>query len=507
MAASIEMDNSKSTAIPRDAGDKAEMPIGRNGSGRFFWHRLKIFSTASISPILEFAFRLVRTAILSHILAPNDVGAAVALAAILVSCETITDVGLDHFVVISAAGDPAQVAAVARQLAITRSLVLGAVIFVLAPYLAVLFNAPEEVANIRWLAAFPLVRSLKNWRIIQIQAEYRFGPNAIARMAATMGSAVSMIPVALWFRDARAMVVALCVELILYTICSHLLVSRHKVAVVDPALRRAALSFGLPLMVNGIGLLVLSQFDRMIVANLFGLEALAAYSLSFNLIAAPVSVVSNVIGTIGVPFIRRAGAERQSIRWASLVISVGAAIAAASCAVIIGLSLDWLVPLVYGPNFKITAQFQAILTMITFVRIIRAAPNLILLVQGRTKHVALGNVVAGFGLLIAFFLASHYHRVEIVAFGLLIGDLVSLGVLLALVEDFLPIKPLLRHMGVLLIFCVGTATLSPWIITGSIIITREMILGLAISVIALDGVILYRRHISGSARSDRHLLL
>jgi hypothetical protein len=189
------------------------------------------------------------------------------------------------------------------------------------------------------------------------------------------------------------------------------------------------------------------------------------------------------------------------------VISVGSAITAAVCAVIIGLSLDWLVPLVYGPNFGITGQFQAILTMITFVRIIRAVPNLILLVQGRTKHVALGNVAAGFGLLIAFLLASQYHRVEIVAFGLLIGDLVSLAVLLIFVKDFLPVKPLLGHMGVLLIFSVGTAALSPWIIAGSIVATREIILGIAMSVIALDGVILYRRHINGSTRGDRCLHL
>jgi PST family polysaccharide transporter/lipopolysaccharide exporter len=488
------MDNSGSTVLPKCAVNEASGPLARNDSIRFLWRGLKRFSAASVSPIFEFAFRFIRTVIVAHILAPNDVGAAVALAAILVSCETITDVGLDHFVVISSAGDPAQVTAAVRQVAIARSLVLGAMIFLFAPHLAALFNAPQEVANIRWLAAFPLIGAMKNWHIVQIQAEYRFGPNAIARIVATMGSAVSMIPAALWFRDARAMVVGLGIELLLYAICSHLLVSRQKVAVVDPALRRAALSFGLPLMVNGVGLLILSQVDRMIVANRFGLEVLAAYSLSLNLIVAPVSVVSNVIGTIGLPFIRRAGAQRQSIRRASLVISLGSAITAAVCAVIIGLSLAGLVPLVYGPNFAITVQFQAILSVITFVRIIRAAPNLVLLAQGRTKHVAFGNVAAGFGLLIAFFLASRYHRVEIVALGLLIGDLVSLGVLLLFVEKFLPIKPLLRHMGVLLIFSVGTAALSPWIIAGSII-TREAILGMAMSVIALDGVILYRRHI------------
>jgi O-antigen/teichoic acid export membrane protein len=500
------MDDSKSTGLPKGVVSNAAAPITYSGSSRSPWGRLKMFSTASMAPILEFAFRLIRTAILAHILAPDDVGAAVALAAILVSCEAITDVGLEHFVVISLAGDPAQVTAVARQVSIARSFMLGAMIVVFAPYLALFFNAPGEVANIRWLAACPFIKSVKNWRIIQIQAEYRFGPNAIARILSAMGSAVSMIPAALWFHDARAMVVGLGIEVLLYTILSHLLVSRQRVVVVDPALRRAALSFGLPLMVNGIGLLILSQFDRVLVANLFGLEVLAAYSLSLNLIMAPVAIVSNVIGTIGLPYIRRAGTERQAIRGASLAISAGSTLTAAACAVVIGSSLDWLVPLVYGSNFKITAPFQAILTVITFVRIIRAAPNLLLLVQGRTKHVALGNVAAGFGLLVAVFLASWYHRVEIVALGLLLGDLLSLGVLLLLVGNYLPIKALLGHVGVLLIFSVGTAALGPWIILGSITIGRAIALGIAISVITLDGFILYRSHFNGLERTGWRLL-
>lgn len=498
-------DSGESPIFSKGATKQAIAPMVSGGSIRL--RRIKRVSTASISPILQFAFRFVRTVILARILSPNDVGAAVALAAILVSCETITDVGMEHFVVISTTEEPAQVTAVAQQVAVARSLLLGALILISAPYLALLFNIAGEASNIRWLAAFPLIGSIKNWRIIQIQNEYRFGPNAIARIVATMGSAVSMIPVALWFRDARAMVVGLGIELFLYAICSHLLVSRQKVAFVDPTLRRAALSFGLPLIVNGIGLLILSQLDRMIVANLFGLGVLALYSLSLNLVVAPVSVVSNVMGAIGLPFIRRAGAERQSIRRAALVVSLGLTLIGAVCAVINGLSLDWLVPLVYGPHFAITAEFQSILTMTAFVRVIRSAPNLILLVQGRTKQVALGNVAAGSGLLIAFFLGSRYHRIESVAFGMLIGDLVSLGALLIFVREFLPIKPLLRHIGVMLIFAAGTAALSPWIIiAGSVIVTRGIILGVATFVIVLEGVRVYRHHNDDSVRSNRRFV-
>src|SRR5208282_1137108 len=57
-------------------------------------------SAASLSPFGEFLLRFVRTMILSHLLSPGDLGAAVVLTSILTGCEVITDIGLDKFVMV-----------------------------------------------------------------------------------------------------------------------------------------------------------------------------------------------------------------------------------------------------------------------------------------------------------------------------------------------------------------------------------------------------------------------
>jgi lipopolysaccharide exporter len=469
------------------------MSFGSDFSTRRYLAR---FSAASVSPVLEFAFRFVRTIILSHVLSPDNVGAAVAMASILASCELITDVGIGQFVLISNAKDPAQPVAVAQQIAMSRSLLLGILIIILAPYLAYFFNAGGETSIIRWLAAVPLIRGLRNWRIVQIQNQYQYGPHAIANITAAMGGAIAVIPAALWFHDARAMPVSLGVEAALYTIFSHLLVPRQRVRVVDPVLRRTALSFGLPLVVNGIGLLIISQLDRLIVANLFGLTILAVYSLSLNVVVAPASVATGVLSALAFPFVRRSSTDPRSLRRASLITSLGFTISGAACAVGIGLCLDWLVPLLYGPNYAVSSGFRALITVIAYLRIIRSAPNLILLVRGKTKHATMGNIAAGFGLLIGFVLASWDHRLEAVLFGLLIGDLVSLIVLLIFVRNFFPILALLEHAAVLLVFSVGIAALGPLIPVDSVIVARGIMLGAAAFVIGLDAAFVYRLYVA-----------
>ena len=60
-------------------------------------------SSASLSSVGEFLLRFVRTVVLSRLLSPHDLGAAVALASILASCEMITDIGLEKFVMVTRA--------------------------------------------------------------------------------------------------------------------------------------------------------------------------------------------------------------------------------------------------------------------------------------------------------------------------------------------------------------------------------------------------------------------
>jgi len=452
-------------------------------------------SGASISPLAEFSLRFLRSVILARVLMPSDFGAAVALATILSGFELVTDVGLAQFVVVHARENSAQAVAAAQRIALVRCFVMALSIVVLAPLLARLFGATASVTSIRWLGAVALIRGFRNWRIIQVQGDYRYAPQAVAIVVSQIASVIAIVPAAAWFQDERALVASLLLEAAIYVTLSRLLLKKERVTSIDPAIRRAAMTYGLPLMINGVGLFVLAQFDRVIVANLFGLANLALYSVVLTLAIVPTSALSQVIGSFGLPFLGRWREDYAGSRRATLILILGILIIAATYAVGVGLLLDRLVPLIYGSHYRVTQGLRALATGVAFLRLCRAGLNLILLNHSQTGRLTLGNIVSGAGVVMSFLLAIWSQRVEAVVLGLLIGDLLSLFLLFAFTSRHLPAATAVRHAGVL-ILPVGLAAWGPLAVSGGGVGVRVLIAAVSALVIASEAAIVYRRYVA-----------
>ena len=452
-------------------------------------------SAASLSPFGEFLLRFVRTMILSHLLSPGDLGAAVVLTSILTGCEVITDIGLDKFVMVSRDGARAQVVAAARQISIARAVLLAAAIALLAPLLASAFGASEHHRIVAWLGVVPLIRSLKNWRIVQVQQDYRYGAEAVSNIGGHVAAVAAVMPAYALFHDERVMLVSLIVEAAVSVMLSYVLVRRERVAYVDPALRRAALTFGLPLMANGVGLVVLKQLDQVIVANLFGLPTLALYSLVLNLAITPTSILQRVVWNIALPFLGKSRRDDAALSQASLIVILGMMVAAAAFAIPVGLALDWLAPVIYGPQYQVGAAFSALAMLAAFLRFSRGGPNMILLDHGQTGRLTVGNMIAAIGLLVGFVLGLMSHRLEAVLVGLVIGDLLSFILLLGLVGELLSMAAMLPHL-VVLGSTVAVAAAGLWLERGAGWDARGVILATSMVVIGVDAAVIYLRIIA-----------
>jgi O-antigen/teichoic acid export membrane protein len=466
--------------LSRSNGSGARLTLLRPYAGRL--------AGASVSPAFEFASRFARTIILSRFLTQADLGAAVMLVTLLASCEFLTDVGLEPFVVVHAGLNRGQAVAAARQIAIARGVLMALLIVLLAPLLADLFDARANVDSIRWLSLVPLVKGFRNLRTVQIQSEYRYRPEAMSKVVADLAALVMVLPAVAWFHDERAMLASLIVEAGLYDIISHFAIPAERVGPVDPAVRWAAVAFGLPLMANGIGLVMLSQFDRMIVSNLFGLETLAQYSVVFNLANAPISLFMMTFGRVLVPFLGRSRDDPAKLRRISLTVVCGVFAIAASYALAAGVLLDVVVPLLYGQQYQVSSGIHALVTLIVFLRFCRNGLSGFFLVHSETGRLTRANLLSGIGLVIGLVLGVFYHRVEGLMIGLLIGDTLSLFALLKLSSPRLPIRATLHHL-ILLSFPAALAAIGA--LAGDDIKIRALIVAASGVVIGLDVVTAY----------------
>ena len=59
----------------------------------------------------------------------------------------------------------------------------------------------------------------------------------------------------------------------------------------------------MPLLINGVGLALYSQLDRLIIGHWFGVSTLATYAVILNMAVVPVTLIHRTVGTMGLTYI------------------------------------------------------------------------------------------------------------------------------------------------------------------------------------------------------------
>lgn len=391
---------------------------------------------ASAAPFSEQLGRLLRLMILSQCLPTAEFGAAVIITLVIGMADLATDTSADKFVVLRASDNAWDALAASHLISLARGILLCLTVMLLAGPLARFLGAPDAAAGLAVASLFLLLRGFSHLEIKQIQHDYRFKPDAIASVSAQGFSVLMVGLAALTLADHRAAVVAFLAEGMAYAILSHRLARTRWRLASSLASLKDALGFALPLMANGVGLATLSQADRAIISVRLGLEALALYAVVMSVaisIAAPFIRAMFTLGFSLMVRSREAGSSSQSET--ALLIAWGSTLAALGYAAALALSLDWLVPLLFGRQYQVDHMVHALVVGIAFVRVSRNASTVFLLAEGRGRALAISNLLGFAGLALALLLSWIWPNPAAVLLGLLIGDLlVELALRLASVR-------------------------------------------------------------------------
>jgi O-antigen/teichoic acid export membrane protein len=275
------------------------------------------------------------------------------------------------------------------------------------------------------------IRALAHFEIKQALRDFRYGRDAFANVVAQLAALAAIYPAALGFRDYRAMVLSLMIEAIVYVAASHLLAQlRYSATSSERKILRQALAFGLPLTLNGLGLAMLSQFDRALVSHWLGIQTLALYAVILSLAAVPISLIFRIVSPLGWSLLVRArrcgGIETDAFPFMVWVFAV----LGAAYAIFVAATLDFLVPLIYGSRYTVSPFIHMLMTMIVWFRLQRGgAPTGLILVSGDTRWLMMGNLVGGAGLVLGGVFLIVLPRLDIFLIGVLFGDVISFAAL------------------------------------------------------------------------------
>jgi O-antigen/teichoic acid export membrane protein len=385
-------------------------------------------SLISIAPTVEFGTRFARTVILSRLLGGDEFGICVAITVMLGTASLVTDVAIDKFAVIEANESGGEALAAAHMLSLIRGGLLLLVLVVAAPATAALFNVSQYAGSFALAGLTPFISSFVHLEIKQVQRHYDYAPETWSLVLSNVAGVCTLLAAISIFGDHRAIVASFLMESAVYVFVSHLLAQTPYRLKVNRAMIRKALAFGIPLMFNGLGLALLSQFDRALVGRWFGVDMLAKYSVWLSISVVPISLVLRVFGTLSLSFILShvSKGDPSSGYYRSLVFFF--AVLAALYSLLVALTLDWAAPAIFGPSFEVDPGVHLLLTAIVFFRLQRGgAPTCLLLAMGRTRELAILNLCGGIGLGLAIAFLYWSPRFEMLLLGLMIGDIICLS--------------------------------------------------------------------------------
>jgi O-antigen/teichoic acid export membrane protein len=406
-------------------------PVSFRPSAAAIPSRLRLWaeriSWAAVAPLVNFAARFGRTVILSRLLAPREFGIAVAITVVITTAELATDVGLEKFILLKSGAAARGALAAAHAVSIIRGLLLAAATAVVAGPAAKFFGVPQAVASFEFAAFVPLVRSIWHLGIKQIQRDYNYRAEALAVTVSNVsGLVVAALGAVTILPDHRVIILAFLTDAVVYAAASHILADAPMQVIPDREMLRQSLAYGLPLMLNGAALALISQADRMVVGRFFGMDILGVYAVVLGLAMTPTSLLLQTTGNLGMSMLARSRDNPKRYLETYLWLAWFFAFLAVGYAAFTGLTLDVLVPLVFGKAYAVGTNPVVLITAIVFLRILRGGPTVALLVSSATTSLTVANLMSVFGIAAAAALAQIHPVLTSVLAGVLFGDVLTM---------------------------------------------------------------------------------
>lgn len=348
----------------------------------------------------------LRNIAIARLVSVEDFGVVVLLALTLSALETISNLAIDRLLVQAPDGNDEHLQATAHAIQVVRGVIGGVVVFTTAALIALLFKIPHAAWAFQALALAPVIRSIAHLDSIRVQRELHFQPTFWVLTLPPLLSLVLAIPLAYWLRDYSAIVWATLGQSLAHTAATHLLAERPYRWAWDRAVATRILSFGWPLLANGLLMFVIFQGDKALVAVAFNTETVGWYGAAFMLSMAPAMMITSVMQSLLLPLLSRAQnlPDEFSRRYEQTVQAcLGAGLLLAVLFCVLG---PQLLTAFFGESFRPGADVVVLLGLAQGIRVAKAGQFVCSVALAYTKDPLFGNLARGAAFMVAIWLVG-----------------------------------------------------------------------------------------------------
>lgn len=380
----------------------------------------------SFGALSEMLMPFVRSVALAHLISPEQFGLAITLALAAGFSEVITDIGLNNSAMRQDKdGGTAGVLPTLHTILLARAVLIGAVLALGGLPLAYLFGAPEAAWSFSLLGLAAIIRGFHHLEPLRMLRDFVYGPDALSTAAGHFVWTVVTIAAAFVLDDYRCMLAGIIAGALAYVLLTHLYSKERWSLGWSPEVAREALSYGAPLVPNGIALAIASMGDRFLIGSFLGVAPLAFYNASSMAAFMPRGVVLRLLGAVAMPLFLKFGRER--VTSARVVDYWGLILSGASSYY----SLTFLcfgplaIKLVFGAQYAPDQLLVTCIALSVYMKFMMTLPQPLALVFGQTGLILASTIVSSIALVCAAGAVLVEPELWMFVFGLAVGELLA----------------------------------------------------------------------------------
>lgn len=367
----------------------------------------------------------VRNMILARLLTTADFGIATSLAMVVSFFEFSGKLGISRFVVQDKDGDKEDFLRAAHLVQFVAGLG-SAVVFLLASWpVSRMMRLEGQLNAFALLASLPLLRAVTHLDPNRFERQLRFWPSALSELVPQVLMTALAWPLGTWLRDYRAVLALLVLKFAISCLCTHGLAERRFQMAYHRDYVKHILSFGWPLVMNGVLMFAVGQGDQFLIATFYSMSDLGPYAAAAALAIAPTFIFGKIFNSVMLPVLAMAQNDRPRFlaRYRQALVCVCAFAAACAVGVILG-SKSWML-LAYGSKYESSGYLLACLATAIAFRNVRIAPALAALAKGDSENQLIANLWRAVALLPAAACAWKRGPLWLVACSALVGEAFS----------------------------------------------------------------------------------
>ena len=427
--------------------------------------------------------------------APEDFGLMGIAFLSMSALETFSQTGF-HQALIQKKEDIQEYLDTAWTVLIIRGVVLFAILYLIAPFVASFFNVPQASLIIRVIGFSVLFQAFTNIGIIYLQKELEFNKEFMYQFVGTLADFIVAISAVLILRSVWALVFGLIAGSMARCFVSYLIHSYRPRFNFDVAKVKELFGFGKWVFGSSILIFLITQGDDIFVGKLLGATALGFYQMAYKISNLPATEITHMISRVTFPAYSKLQDSVPKLREAYLkVLQITAFLSFPMAGLIFVLAPDFT-KLFLGEKWMPMVPAMMVLCVFGAARSVTSSCGALFQGVGRPDFIAKASLIKLVCLIIVIYPLAQKWNITGVALAITLPTLISQTYVILHILDILKCRKY-SFLKTLFFPAAGTVIMLAGLFSFRLIFQSELTL-IAFSVLA--GLIIYLGFLVGVSK-------